>query len=358
MKKLNIGWICASALLVSISSQLPVLATVQPTNPAVQSGLVINSAARAVTVMPGSIYVNDKLVSVASPQQIAVPAAPPETLRLDTLYISDTGTVALAAGKPRKMAPEPAVIPENSLALAHVVVRGATNLSDNNILPISRDASTTLFSDRTQNQKALAKTLAKLKANQPVKLLFWGDSITCGANASAPELGYAVLAEKMIRHKFHADQMVVKNLGIGGTSVDTRLDKLEPDLKAFQPDVMVVEFVNDIRVPIDKLDQCYAKVNELAKNYNIEVLYINPFYPSPTLCKLHSFSDEALGVPYYQFVRDKSKQYGWALADAAKRWDTVQREGYTCDLLLQDGVVHLNDQGHHMLAEEVFKCFR
>jgi hypothetical protein len=358
MKKLIIGWVCAGALLSCLSSQLATLAAVQPTNPAVQSGLVINSAAHAVTVMAGSIYVNDKLVSVSSPQQIAVPAAPPDTLRLDTLYVSESGAVALAAGKPRKMAPEPGVNPADTLALAHVVVRGAANLSDNDILPISRDGSTTLFSDRGQNQKALAKTLAKLKANQPVKLMFWGDSITCGANASSPDLGYAALAEKMIKQKFHADKLEIKNLGIGGTSVDTRLDKLEPELKSFQPDVMVVEFVNDIRVPIDKLDQCYARVNELAKNYNIEVLYVDPFYPSPTLSKLHTYAEESLGVPYYQFVRDRSKQYGWALADAAKRWDTVDREGFHADLLLQDGVVHLNDQGHHMLAEEVFKCFR
>lgn len=345
------------ALLLGMVSHLPAGAFVQLTSPAVKNGLIVNGSGRAITVMPGSLYVNDKLVSLPAAQQIKVPAAPPQTARLDTLYVTKDGAVKLATGPARKKAPEPGAIPADAMALGHVLVPGAAALSDDDILPISRDGSTTFFSDRTKNQKALSKTLAKLKQGQSVKILFWGDSITCGANASSPDLGYAALTEKMIKQKFRDANVTAKNLGVGGSSVNTRLDKIETELNGFQPDVMVVEFVNDLRVPIDDLDRCYAKVNELVQKYNVEVLYVDPFLPSPTLSGLHNFSEVA-HVPYYQFVRNKTSQYGWALADAARRWETLDREGERADLLLADGVVHLNDRGHRMLAEEVFKCFR
>jgi lysophospholipase L1-like esterase len=330
---------------------------VQPTAPFVQSGLGISASGRTLSVTPGALYIDDLLVRVGAAKQLNIPVAPPLSKRLDTLYIDSTGAVGCASGVPALNAPEPAPIPAGGVALAHVVVNGPAALADSAVLPISRDGNALFFADRAQNQKALSRTIARLQGQKPVRIMYWGDSITCGANASSAELGFAATSERMLKRHFKDNQIVSQNLGIGGSSINMRIDQLEGELTKFRPDVVVIEFINDLKLTQPVLEQCYERVDDLTQRYGAEVIFVEPFLPSPKLVGLSNFQDVA-SRPYYGFVRATARKYGWALADCGKRWESLDREGLRGDLLLADGLVHLNNHGHKMVAEEVFKCFR
>jgi GDSL-like Lipase/Acylhydrolase family len=352
MRKVAIFW--AFALLATLFS--PSFASIKPTNPSVKSGLDISQSGRTVTVEPGSVYINDQLVSVTKATKIKVRVAPQKFRCIDTLYVTPNGEVGLSISNPAKFAPEPGIVPAGALAIAHVVTQGAAPFTDSDILPIMRGGNELFFADREVNEQALKKTLAKLKSGEPVKIIFWGDSITCGANATKPEFGYAALTEKKLRALYPHANMTIKNLGIGGSSIATRITTIEPALKSFHPDMVLIEFINDIQFPIERIEPLYERVYQMGHVYGFETLYVNPFFPDPGLLNLHNALEVAT-IPYYKFVRNTSRKYGWAMADSAKRWQSLDREGLRADLLMQDGVVHLNNFGHEMLAEEVFKCF-
>lgn len=331
--------------------------------PAVQSGLTITCNQHKLSIAPGAVYVNDRLVSIPSTTNINVATAPSGKLVMNTLYVTESGGIGLSCGKPAAHAPEPAEAPEGSLSLAHVVVEGDSPLSNSDILPISRDSTHVYFGDRAFNLKALATTIAKLKAKQPVRIMFWGDSVTAGANASAPDLQFWRLTTKMLCDRFDDGKIVAKNFGIGGSNACGRIATLQQDVKGFKPDLVIIEFVNDLRSKPPDLENVYTRVNEILTDANVDVLWVNPFLPTPILWgKLQDaggakdFGDEAKGH-YFQFVREKSKEYGWALADCTQRWEHLDQEGLRADLLLQDGIIHPNDRGHRMLAEEIVKCF-
>ena len=355
LRKLTARVMCATCVSWFQLSVAQALGMVQLTCPFVQSGLTINAAGHLVTISPGSVYVNDKLITVPTHTQLVVPETDGTTLRLDTLYITESGVVRLAQGVALKNAPEPAEAPEGSLVLAHIVVRSGPVL-EADVLPISRDASTSYFADLAHNMKSLAKARAKLEAGEPLRVMFWGDSITVGANASSPENSFVSLTQKTLMQRFHSKNIMVKNLGVGGSDVTTRIDQLASELAAFPADVIVIEFVNDLRADAQQLEAAYGRVRQLAQQHSAEVVFMNPFLPSPALFGATTY-EQLAARPYYQFVRRKSAEFGWALADCAKRWAAIKQEGLRPDLLLADGIVHLNDRGHKMLAEEVSKCF-
>jgi lysophospholipase L1-like esterase len=352
-------------VLLALAASASQAATLPPRfpAPAVQSGFNLTFDGHKLLVSPGAAYVNDKLVTIPQVTEININQAPSGRLTLDTLYVTESGTIAVAQGKPAKHAPEPAVPPDNSLPLAHVVAQGSAALSAADILPITRDSTHVYFGDRMANLKALSGSIEKLKNNQPLRIMFWGDSVTAGANASQPQYKFAELTIKMLRERFHNDKIVYKNFGIGGSNACSRIGTLEEDLKGFKPDLVIIEFVNDLRSKPPDLENVYARINELFDKANTEALWVNPFLPTPILWGrlqdaggAQDFATEAKG-PYFQFVRDKAKEYGWAVADCSQRWAHLDQEGLRADLLLEDGIIHPNDRGHHMLAEEVVKCF-
>ena len=112
-------------------------------------------------------------------------------LRIDTVQVSADGHATLKQGEPHISAPVPPAADSASVAVAHIFVGYRTKeITADAIYPI-RETAAQAATGTTRGR--IPKTLAKLKAGQPLTIVCWGDSVTAGGNASQPALRYVDL---------------------------------------------------------------------------------------------------------------------------------------------------------------------
>ncbi len=278
--------------------------------------------------------------------------------RLDTVVVAENGKVSLQRGTTAKSAPVPPVVPPDLLALANIYVPPAiAGGSSLEIVPIKTLQPVPLANElRDANRKALTRTLAKLRSGGPVSIVFWGDSITGGADASSPDKFFSNQFLASLRGRFPTAQISATSLGVGATNTNQRLAGLATDVLSRKPDLVIVEFVNDLMVPVAELEANYAKIISQSKGAGAELILCTPHLPNPKVMAVASWQAVA-AKPYIKLVRHTAATAQVALADVAARWNSLRREGLRPDFMLIDEVIHPNDRGHAIYAEELLKCF-
>lgn len=92
----------------------------------------------------------------------------------------------------------------------------------------------------------IAKVLKKAENGQPVTLAYLGGSITQGSLSSTPDTCYAAMTTKWWREQYPQAEITYVNAGIGGTTSQFGVARVESDVLAYEPDFVVIEFsVND-----------------------------------------------------------------------------------------------------------------
>ena len=96
------------------------------------------------------------------------------------------------------------------------------------------------------NTERIAKVLKKAEQGKPVTLGFLGGSITQGSLSSTPDTCYAAMTAKWWREQYPQTEFTYVNGGIGGTTSQFGVARVESDVLAYEPDFVVIEFsVND-----------------------------------------------------------------------------------------------------------------
>lgn len=282
-----------------------------------------------------------------------------KTRRLDTLVVNEVGIVKLVVGTPTRSAIAPAPAKADELALANIYAPyGSDKLQAADFLPIqSYGVPLAPLPLRKRNHDVLVPVMQKLDSGQPVTIIFWGDSITGGADASAPERNFANLVVSGLRQKYPRCRLKVANLGVGGSNTVMRMPRFEQDVIGAKPDLIVVEFINDVMLKKSDYESNYRQVISKARESGSAVLLVNPSMPSPELLGVSGWA-AAMKMPYYSFIRQFSHDNNTALADVEARWESVGKEGLTPALLLSDHVIHPNDLGHLIYSQEILKCFQ
>jgi len=289
-------------------------------------------------------------------------------LRLDTVQVSAAGAVTLKKGEPHISVPVPPVADAGQVAVAHVFVSYSdTEAKADQIYPILESASQAVTGSTAGR---IPKTLAKLKAGQPVKIVSWGDSVTGGGNASKPEFRYVDVFAAGLKTRFPQAQIDVQNISAGGSNSrqwlspeqypyggltgDANPARFENVINA-KPDLVTIEFVNDAPLKPEQVEVSY---NEILSRLpaGTEVILITPHY---TMWSMMGFSDMR-GVekrPYMLALREFATKKNIALADASARWEHLWKEGLPYLTLLDNTINHPDDRGHRLFAEELWKCF-
>jgi lysophospholipase L1-like esterase len=122
------------------------------------------------------------------------------------------------------------------------------------------------------------------------------------------------------------------------------------------PDLLIVEFVNDYAMPISQVDADFCSILEKAKAQRIDVILCTPHLLRPKYMQLKTWI-EAANHPYILKLRELSRRFGVGLADVSKRWEKLNEEGLSPELMLSDDTLHINDRGHQIYAEELMNCF-
>ena len=96
------------------------------------------------------------------------------------------------------------------------------------------------------NQARIKNVMKRALAGEKITLGFLGGSITQGSLSSTPETCYAYLVYDWWRKTFPKAEFVYLNAGIGGTTSQFGVARVESDVLRYKPDFVIVEFsVND-----------------------------------------------------------------------------------------------------------------
>ena len=132
----------------------------------------------------------------------------------------------------------------------------------------------------------------KVKAGQPCKVLFYGDSITTGCNASGVDQGgntppYMPPFPNMIcaylQEKYGAEMSLV-NTAVGGMATQWGLENVDERVISYQPDVVFIGFgMNDAGTPRALYKQMMKEMIDKIHTAlpNTEIMLFSSILPNP-----------------------------------------------------------------------------
>lgn len=193
--------------------------------------------------------------------------------------------------------------------------------------------------------------LSRLESGQPVTVVGFGDSITgvyyhTGGHYAWPEmLGVA------LRRLYPQAPVRVVNAGLSGNATDQAVARLDHDVLAVKPDLVVVMFgMNDVaRIPAATYEANLTRIVERCRAGGAEVVLCTPnlILPGSTARSAEKLAE------YAGLVRRIADQAQTPLVDFHALWQQqLDRDPLAFRLLMSDAL-HPNLRGHKVFAEEI-----
>ena len=203
-------------------------------------------------------------------------------------------------------------------------------------------------------------------AGEDLVVAFFGGSITQGSLASKEENCYAYRFYEMLRERYPKAHFKYVNAGIGGTGSYYGAMRLDEDLIAYRPDLVVLDFsVNDVDavLPLYQAGETEAKGSyDFGQQGNDLKLYPETFegivrrilnsdtFPA-ILVLNNAFYDN--GVSVEEEHNAIASHYGIPHMSVRDRiLPRIEKGTYVREDLSPDGL-HPNDTGHRLIAEEL-----
>lgn len=206
----------------------------------------------------------------------------------------------------------------------------------------------------SDQSKLLPKTLAKLRAGGPFKVIAYGDSITAGGEASTEELRFPNRYADALRKRFPKAEITLENGATGGDTTVNGLARLEKKVLTRKPDLVLVGFgMNDHNVPaygvpLDKFEANLAEiVRTIRDRTGAEMILLSTFPPNPDW----AFGSHQMGK-YAEATKRVAEHEHCAYADVYAVWAKVL-ERKDAPSLLGNNINHPNDFGHWLYLEAV-----
>jgi lysophospholipase L1-like esterase len=200
---------------------------------------------------------------------------------------------------------------------------------------------------------------------QKKKIVFFGDSIT---EAGAKPGGYILRIGDLAAGDKVADKFDFIGAGIGGNKVYDLYLRLEDDVLAKNPDVVIIYVgVNDVwhkrtygtGTDPDKFEKFYAALIKKLQARNIKVVLCTP----AAIGEKTDFSNELDGDlnKYSGIIRGIASKNGLPLVDLRKSFLEYNKQ-FNADNkesgILTSDRVHLNEKGNQLVAEEMWKVIK
>lgn len=209
---------------------------------------------------------------------------------------------------------------------------------------------------------------AFMPAQKKTRVIFFGDSITELGVKEKPYKGYVLLLDSLANAGNKAGQYDFIGSGISGNKVYDLYLRLEEDVLAKEPDVVVIYVgVNDVwhktllgtGTDPDKFEKFYSAILKKLREKHIKAVLCTP----AVVGEKTDFSNPLDGDlnRYSNIIRDLAKKNNLPLVDLRKKFldynkannpDNKEKEILTYDR------VHLNTKGNQLVAEEMWKLLK
>ena len=197
---------------------------------------------------------------------------------------------------------------------------------------------------------------------QKKRIVFFGDSIT---QAGVQPKGYITRIGEKIAAKGLKDQYELVGAGIGGNKVYDLYLRMEEDVLAKNPDIVVIWVgVNDVwhkrtygtGTDPDKFEKFYHAIIKKLKAKNITVYICTP----AAIGEKTDHSNELDGDlnQYSKIIRDIAKKNNCPLIDlreAFLKYNLANNKDNAPSGVLTTDRVHLNEKGNDFVADEMLK---
>jgi lysophospholipase L1-like esterase len=289
-------------------------------------------------------------------------------LRLDSVVVGSGGRVSLRVGAPRSAAPVPPPLFAAERRLANIWLPGRTaNLTTDNLFVITEDSYPEPPKPTpSPAEKLTPKALAKLRSGEPLRILAWGDSVTVGTYVPDPSRErWQNQFVARLRKRFPKANIELVTEAWGGRNTGSYLAEppgsphnyAEKVLGA-KPDLVVSEFVNDAGLNPQQVAERYGKLLADLKKVGAEWIILTPHYVRPDWMGLTRERDiDEDPRPYVKGLRQFASANNVALADAAKRYGRLWRQGIPHSTLMLNSINHPDARGMAIFADALMELF-
>jgi lysophospholipase L1-like esterase len=294
--------------------------------------------------------------------------------RLDLIEVAGEGKLSVKAGKPSLRAPRLPDVTPGARPVAGVYVRhNAAELTDADVLLIDPDYDGVPPVINADRLKPIRDDLANAK---PMTIVFFGDSITAMGSKDLGEKGNFVdrfatrlkadlpnaritptTRDKVI--KPGESEIVIVKAGVGGDDTPRGLKRLEKDVLAHQPAVVVIMFgVNDENGRDGKNGVPVAtyKANLTTMVEKIRAAGATPVLMTTSMKNLEWSATVGNLAEYATAAREVAKAQDIALIDAFAAWEKLPLAGYHYMVYLDTGINHPGELGHELFLKGVVRA--
>jgi isoamyl acetate esterase len=198
---------------------------------------------------------------------------------------------------------------------------------------------------------------------QKKRVVFFGDSIT---QAGVEPKGYITMLSALMASKGLTNNYELAGAGIGGNKVYDLYLRMEEDILAKKPDIVVIWVgVNDVwhkrsygtGTDADKFEKFYTAIIKKLQAKNIQVLVCTP----AAIGEKTDHSNELDGDlnKYSGIIRELAKKNNCRLVDLRKaflNYNLINNKDNKESGILTTDRVHLNEAGNKLVAEEMMNA--
>lgn len=287
-----------------------------------------------------------------------------ELSRLDSIAADANGALRLVPGAPAPaLALPPALNPGETAVVNVFVPAGCAALTDENLYPV--DFAPSPAEAEATAETLLPKTLAKLRAGEPLTVVAFGDSVTNGGGVGdRTELWYQNVFVARLKERFPKAEITLHNAAWPGGHSKGYLEAAAGGTHDFQrdvldrrPDLVTVEFVNDAYLDEEAVQAHYAGILARLHGVGAEVILITPHLVRPDWLKTDTLKVAEDPRPYVRGLRRFAAENQVALADASRRWCRLHAQGLPYTTLLANAINHPDARGQALFADALMALF-
>jgi lysophospholipase L1-like esterase len=202
-------------------------------------------------------------------------------------------------------------------------------------------------------------------SQKKTRVIFFGDSIT---QAGVQQGGYIVRVDSMCKLEGAGDKYEFIGAGIGGNKVYDLYLRMESDVLAKNPDVVIIYIgVNDVwhkstsgtGTDSDKFEKFYQAIIDKLKAKNIRIILSTP----AAIGEKTDFSNPQDGDmnEYSNIIRRIASKNGLPVVDLRKtflEYDLKNNPDNKDRGILTTDRVHLNANGNQLVADEMWRVVK
>lgn len=194
----------------------------------------------------------------------------------------------------------------------------------------------------------LSRVAVKLKNGEPITIVAIGSSSTAGAGASSEASTYPSRLAVELTQRFSGHPIKVLNRGVSGEEVPDMIKRIDADVIAAKPDLILWQLGTNSVIRNDKLTDEDTAISEgLAKINAVgaDVVLIDPQFAPKVIEK----PDAAHMVALIASTAKQNDINRFPRFDLMKRWHDIDHMGFKT-FLSPDGL-HMNDWSYSCFAK-------